>query len=646
MKIMPRKEDSYLSDSLLFDHRNFDGERRNIEWLQTAYNAFCRLQPFRDKRAECVDYAYGQQYSKQITVNGKTMTKEQYLKKKGIPAIQTNILGKVKRVTQGQFRLNATKPTCTTPDPREKEYGDVFSELLRKNMGINKRGEKDARQFEEFIIGGMVIYKVSWAFRKGKLDVWTDAVNPNFFFFPHSLDYSLEDIRFCGLLHDMDFSDVLSKWSHSDEDDKRLRDIYQHCREKEYIASQFSVDDKTYEVRNTDFFTPVEYGKCRVIELWTKERRKAWLCNDPLEPEPYYVPYNQKEHIEALNAQRLQNNVKRNPDGTPMTDELGEALYFIEPERYAKENLITYERRIETYWYFRYLSPDGYVLEEGESPYWNGSESFQPFVIKPYPYIDGQIHSFISECQPSQDYFNYYLIALDYYMRNTSKGPLMIDDQSVSDEMSPDDMVKEWSSTNGGIIWTSKRGGKEPHAAQVGTMPSGFDYIIQLSRSLMEDVSGVQAALQGKQAGQSGVLYQAQIDQASTSILDLLRTYSSFLTDVAYKVIKVMQCKYTGQKVVSIAGETIPYNMDTMYDVDIDVTISEGSDSPLYRALNNQLLLSMVEKGQIPLKVALEAGDFPNASKIIALLDQYERKQQEQQAQMQLPQGIVQPNIG
>jgi hypothetical protein len=54
----------------------------------------------------------------------------------------------------------------------------------------------------------------------------------------------------------------------------------------------------------------------------------------------------------------------------------------------------------------------------------------------------------------------------------------------------------------------------------------------------------------------------------------------------------------------------------------------------------------MVEKGQIPLKVALEAGDFPNASKIIALLDQYERKQQEQQAQMQLPQGIVQPNIG
>ena len=35
-------------------------------------------------------------------------------------------------------------------------------------------------------------------------------------------------------------------------------------------------------------------------------------------------------------------------DGTPVT--------FMDPDKYAAENLITYERRIETYWYYRYLS--------------------------------------------------------------------------------------------------------------------------------------------------------------------------------------------------------------------------------------------------------------------------------------------------
>jgi hypothetical protein len=631
---MPRREDKYIADSLLFDHRQFDGQRRNVEWLQTAYNAYCRLQGFRDTRSECKDYAYGKQYNNQIVVNGRRMTKEQYLKEKGIPVIQTNILGKVKRVTQGQFRLNATKPTCSTPDPSEKEYGDVLSELLRKNMKLNRRDELDARQFEEFLISGLAIYKVSWAFRRGKLDVWTDPVNPNFIFFPHSLDYSLEDIRFCGLLHDMDFSDVLAKWSHSDADDVRLRDIYHHCQDQDYLAAQFSTDRRSFDIRNTDFYTPAEFGKCRVIELWTKERRKAWLCTDPLEPEPYYVPYAQRKMIEALNAERLAANIKRWPDGSPMTDELGQVQYFIDPKVYAEQNVISFERCIETFWYFRYLSPDGYVLEEGESPYWNGAESFHPFIFKPYPFIDGEIHSFISECQPSQDYFNYYMIALDYYMRNASKGTLVIDDQALSDEQSPEDVLQAWNSTNSAVFWSSKRGGKEPHAAQAGTMPSGYDYIIQLSRSLMEDVSGVQAAMQGKQAGTSGVLYQAQIAQASTSILDLLRTYNAFLEETAYKVLKVMQCKYSGQKAVSIAGQTIPYNMETMHDVDIDVTIAEGSDSPLYRALNNQFLLSMVEKGQIPMRVALESGDFYNSSQILARLDQYERQMQQQQQQL------------
>ena len=97
------------------------------------------------------------------------------------------------------------------------------------------------------------------------------------------------------------------------------------------------------------------------------------------------MPYDQLQAIKDINSQRLELNVKRWPDGTPMLDEGGQLMYFIDPEIYSEQNLIKYERRIEGFWYFRYLSLDGHILEEGESPYWNGSESFHPFVFKPYP---------------------------------------------------------------------------------------------------------------------------------------------------------------------------------------------------------------------------------------------------------------------
>lgn len=632
-----------ITDSMLFDRRYFDGERTHMDWLYTAYHAYARLKSFREMRAECKDYSYGRQYNKSVVVNGRSMTKEAYLKEKGIPALQTNVLGKLKRIVQGQFRLNDTAPVCNAPDPNEKKAAEIYSVLLKQNMKLNKRSEVDARNFEEFIISGLAVYKISWGFKKGKLDVWTDYVNPNFVFFPDSLDFSLEDIRFCGMLHSMDFQEVLEKFAKSPKDAERMREIYAYSRDMDFINSQFSRDKRTFNVEDTDFFLPSEYGKCRVIELWTRERREAWYCDDPLSPEPYYVPLNREQWIIDTNNQRRQLNIKRWPDGTPMLDESGQPVTFIDPTEYAEKNLISYEWRIEGYWYYRYMAPTGHILEEGETPYWNGSESFHPFVFKPYPYIDGEFHPFISEMMPSQDYFNYYMIALDFYIKNAAKGVLMIDEESLSDQMSIEDIADQYVRSNGVILYTSKNGGKQPDTKTAGSIPGGFEYIIQLSRSLIEDVSGVQAAMQGKNAGQSGVLYQSQITQASSSILDLIRTYNSFLNDVAMKILKVMQHFYRGRKMIDIAGESVPFDLDTMHDVELDIAISEDADSPVYRALTNQFLMAAAEKGQIPFRVALESGNFQNSAKILATLDKYEAQLQQIQAQQQQQQPINVP---
>ena len=632
-----------ITDSVLYQHRQFDGTRRSIDWLRMGYNAYNRLRPFREKRKMCKDYAFGKQYEKKMCVNGRYMSKQEYLERMGLPAIQFNTLGKNKRVIQGQYRNNDVAPICHAADPAERQYADVLSELLKQNMKMNRRTEKDAKNFEEFLISGMPVYKVSYAMRRGKKDVWVDRVNPNLVFFPMTLEDDLEDVRFIGMLHAYDFSKVLSLFSHSPQDSKRLREVYAHCNSDDYIASTLSTDQRTYDISQTDFFKPNEYGKCRVIELWTKERREAYLVNDPLEANPYYVPYKAIEasHLREENERRMQANIKMGWDGVnPMTDEEGNIQYFQDPVRYEEENKIQWEYAVEEYWYFRYMAPDGTILEEGASPYWNGGESLQPFVVKPYPWIDGEIHSHTEEMIPAQDYLNYYIIALDFYLKNASKGVMMVDEESISEQQGFEEMCDQFIRTNGVVLYTSKKGGKAPTVQTSGSIPGGFDYFINLAKQMGEDVSGAQASLQGKKEGgsTSGVLFSQLVNQAATSLSDMMGTYNDFLEQVALKVVKMMQCCYSGVKSVSICGEPISVDMGMICDVDCDISINQNTNTATFRALNTDFLLSMAAQGKIPLKAAFEAGDIPGSERFIRIIEKYEQQALQQQ-QMQLAGG-------
>ena len=51
-----------------------------------------------------------------------------------------------------------------------------------------------------------------------------------------------------------------------------------------------------------------------------------------------------------------------------------------------------------------------------------------------------------------------------------------------------------------------------------------------------------------------------------------------------------------------------------------------------------------VQTGQIPFRVALEAGSFPNSAKIINLLDKYNAELQQIQAQQQAAAPMVPQN--
>ena len=58
---------------------------------------------------------------------------------------------------------------------------------------------------------------------------------------------------------------------------------------------------------------------------------------------------------------------------------------------------------MDDYWYFYYLTPFGHILREGETPYDHKSH---PYIFKAYPYIDGEIHSFVADVIDQQRYTN------------------------------------------------------------------------------------------------------------------------------------------------------------------------------------------------------------------------------------------------
>jgi hypothetical protein len=154
----------------------------------------------------------------------------------------------------------------------------------------------------------------------------------------------------------------------------------------------------------------------------------------------------------------------------------------------------------------------------------------------------------------------------------------------------------------------------------------------------MDDVSGVHGALQGKNAtaGTSGILYEQQANNASTSIIDMLETYSSFLGASAKKKLQNIQQFYDDQITIKVAGRNalVVYDPQTMGGVDFDVALNESYDTPVYRAINNELLLQLLNAQQITLKQFLEAGSFPFADRLLQMVESNEQQMQNIQQPM------------
>ena len=621
-------------DSVAYDKREYAPQGRQIDIIFRASRAWDCLYKFRQERERNKRYMYGDQWGDKVEYCGRQITEEEYIRMQGNIPLKNNLIRRLARTVMGVYRNQNKTPVCIARDREEQRLGETMTSMLEYNSKINEKKELDARMFEEFLISGLAIQKESYGLRGKRQDCWTDNINPNFFFMDGTMnDVRMNDVTIIGELHDISFGQLASTFAHSNADIQRLQEIYKNARNREMLEGYLD----TFRRNTADlvsFLAPYNLSLCRVIEIWTKEQRKALWCHDYLTGDAYIDSYASLNDIEKENRSRMEDNRMKDMQGNYLLDESGEIRLQMPVDQVP---LIEYEYIIENYWYYRFMSPFGDVIEEGESPYQHGEH---PYTVRAYPFIDGEIHPFVSDVIDQQRYINHYIILNDFIVKSSAKGVLVIDESSIPDDMKLEDIAEEWTRFDGVIKLKLKDGAKPPAQLANQNKVAGLQDMITLQMQLMDDISGVHGALQGKTAasGTSGLLYQTQANNASTSIIDLLEFYSGFITAAARKKLKNIQQFYDEPMVVKIAGRSsiVRYDPQTMGGVDFDLSVSESFDTPVYRAINNELLLQFLNAKQITLEQMLQVGQFPFADQLLQLI-QAQKEELQQQIPMQQP---------
>lgn len=588
-------------------------EVRAYDVLMEAKTYWDNMSKYRADRERCKNYNFGRQWDDIIEVDGVKMTKEKYIQSVGNVALKNNLIRRLVRNVTGVYRSQDKEPVCNARDRNEQREAETLSTLLQYNMQTNRMSEMYARTFEEYLIGAFVVHKKWWGWQHGRQDCWTDNVSPiRFFIDTNARDLRGWDVTCLGEIHDVSFGELAGTFAHSPEDYEKLAQIYHAAHMMQNITT-FRDTFGSPDNKSIDFLFCRDDSLCRVIEVWRKETKARYRCHDWNSGELFKCEVDDyPEMVEAENERRKEQGLSAGMEE--------EDIPLIESEWF-----------VDNYWYFYYLSPFGDILAEGETPYAHKSH---PYVFKAFPFIDGEIHSFVSDVIDQQRYTNRLITLYDWVIRASAKGVLLVPQDCIPEGMSLEQFASSWTKVNGVVLYKAKQGVPAPEQVAQNSTNVGIADFLQVQLKFFEDISGVHGALQGRSgaSGQSGTLYAQQAQNATTSLLDLLDSFAQFEIDAAYKDVKNIQQFYDTKRVTDIAGsdsQVFDANPEKVLEIECDISITESQASPTYKDNANQILLQFWQAQQISLKQLLEVGKFPFGDELLQRLESDEQQMQQ-----------------
>lgn len=575
------------------------------------------LEEARRKMRRSLMYSYGDQWGDYVTDPDTlaSITEGELIKKNGKVPLKNNMIAPILSNIDGQLRQNLMRPVCIARDQKESQAGEMMSVAIEYVHDINEMEELDSDSMRMLLNGGMTAQRIEYGVNpaKNRRDVWVHAVNPSRLFFNTSIeDVRMWDVNCIGELFDMPLDDVIAHFGHTPQQKERIVEIYGKELSSAYNHSGSMQGD---EVRNLSFYSASRPDLCRVILGWKLETRDAYYWNDEQRGTWGYLPFNDESRIMLDEA-----NVQRRLEGEKKGMEDDELL------------LIDYCFSTERYWYYRYMTPFGDVLQEGRSPYWHGEHNY---VLHLYPLIQGRLGNFVEQFIDQQRAINRTLTLIDFMRGTSAKGVLVVDDDAF-ESMTREEVIDEYVRYNGVLFVKLKPGqnidGVVRQYNSGATIAGDFE-LLNMQIRLINEISGVNSAMQGKAPaiGTPASLYSQQVQNSSLNLKGLFDSFRTFRRRRDTKMMKTIQQFYNDGRYIDIAGsqyseEAKKYNPQKVQDCEIDITISDGYNTPAYQMLANDFLLELFRSNALDIRTMLENSSYPFATKILESLKRNEQQ--------------------
>ena len=448
--------------------------------MKNAYLAWMQCSELRQNRQRNKRFVFGDQWADQCTdLAGNTITERQKLTQACQTPLTNNLLRQVVRTVVGRFRAQVINAE------------QIRANSLLQVIQANHLNELDSRALEEFLISGACVQRVEpLADVPGGVRV--DNVNLNHFFIDSATDPRGDDSTIVGMLHDLTLPQIMRRVA---QGNRRKAQWVQrlYSTQIEERVNDFASSIGAGSVRGYDFWH-APAGRYRAIEVWTLESQEVLTCHDKRRGTLTNIPFSDTSAVK---------HAKNDPNITSRYD-------------------------IVHQWHCRWYSPMGDLLCHFISP-WPGGR--HPFITKFYPLIDGEVHSFVEGAIDQQKHVNRMITLADQIMTVSAKGVLLFPATALPDGFTWRDVRRAWSSPTGILPYDPREHSAKPEQMITQKGNSDAYNMISLQMKLLEQVSGVSGALQGKSeaAGlQSASLYDAQAQNANLALTDIYDTFNTF----------------------------------------------------------------------------------------------------------------------
>ncbi len=446
-----------------------------VSVFERGVRAWRGLKKYREERERCKRYVFGDQWGDTIDMgNGIMMTEDEAIRQYGQLPLKNNILRRIIRNVIGVYRSKFYKVPEASPDVYPQEIRELVNQQRKRTFRDNRMEELVPRLFEEFLLSGLVAVKVMPARKMGGTAQILPVTPDNFFFHSDGYDPRGWDVDLIGEMHAVSYRSLMGRFCKSPDDLKRIEALYGGCREND--------------------------SPCRVAEIWHREERVLAAVHNRISGQMTVMP------MEEV-ADRL------------LTSNQGAENFSI-------------HTTVKQTWRHSWIAADGTLLLE------DICADKHPYVFKAYPFVDGEMHSYISDIIDQQRYVNRLITLYDFIMKSSAKGVLLFPDSSIPRGWDLQDVAEEWARFNSVIPYRATPGVPMPTQVSVNSTNIGIAELLKIELQMLEDISSVSPTLQGKleTTSTSGTLFARQNEAAQTSLLDVLQTFEEMVEQIAFRI--------------------------------------------------------------------------------------------------------------